>query len=101
MINQISHSLLRAEDLKRVLEYRGPPELKGWGQAAHILLQYERSYDSFLAIPSWNEPLESDCRSAWRKVPAIKTPKPSSQGNTFSAQSSASQYSSDLSFPAE
>eukprot|EP00268_Persea_americana_P028243 TRINITY_DN27453_c1_g1_i1.p1 TRINITY_DN27453_c1_g1~~TRINITY_DN27453_c1_g1_i1.p1 ORF type:complete len:300 (+),score=46.49 TRINITY_DN27453_c1_g1_i1:1277-2176(+) len=101
LVNQIPQSLLRDEDLKKAVAYHSPPELKGWGQAAHILLQYERSHDIFLAVPSWHEPLESDRQLTRRKVSAVRTPKPSNRSSTFSAQSSVSPHSPEPSPLAE
>lgn len=100
-INQIPHSFFRAEDLKKVLDYHGPPELHGWGRVAHILLGYERFYDSFLALPSWHSPEgnpgEPVQRPLRKKIPAMKTLRSSSRGRTVSAHSLASQHSSNLS----
>lgn len=94
-VNQVPQSHLQVKDLKKVLAYHGPPELKGWGRAAHILLQYERSYSSFLVVPSWHQPLEFDRRSSRRKFSAVRTPKPSNRSSAFNAQSSASPCSSE------
>lgn len=106
IINCVPSFLVRAEELSRVLEFRGLLELKGWGRAVHILLGYTRSYDNFLALPPWHEPLAFDPFFRRKKVPAVKPSRPLRVGNTSSGQSSASQHllastqSTDQSFPA-